>query len=201
MLARMHQAGDENGTAADAWPDMRTCIRLVRQVLAEENSPTEEKESKTGTKFPSGINLPAKSGCWLVQAADLPRFRVTGRSQPLPDGAPFIFGAPAPDAEGGAVFQCPVQALRPRWAALADPPGTLCFRQRRAGRPDRKEQVGLHPAACGAIAPGVPHVPDSGIRGRSLESVRRLLCWPKIRWWTSGAGGHRRRRLPGWSAS
>src|SRR3954452_25231061 len=57
------------------------------------------------------------------------------------DGAPFLFAHPAPDAGVLTGFERPLEALVVHGAPPADGLGLLDLQERRAGRPDREEQL------------------------------------------------------------
>src|SRR5204863_3955409 len=76
-------------------------------------------------------------------------FRGLAVDQPLAHGAALFVGGASPDAGGDAVLQRPLQARRPRRAALADPFGLVDLTQREPGRADREEQIRIGAGAGG----------------------------------------------------
>src|SRR6185437_8965537 len=73
--------------------------------------------------------------------------------QPLAHGAPLLVGGASPDPGGDAVLQRPLQARRPRRAAMADPFGLVDLTQREPGRADREEQVRIGAGTGGIVTP------------------------------------------------
>ncbi len=71
------------------------------------------------------------------------------------DGAAFLFGEAAPDAGVLVGVEGELEALGSHQTLTADLPGLLQLEQREAGRPDRKEQLGIRVAAERVISPGV----------------------------------------------
>src|SRR4051812_31361670 len=69
------------------------------------------------------------------------------------DGAPFLFAHPAPDAGVLTGLECPLETLIGHGAAPADGLGLLDLQERRAGRPDGEEQLGVLVAADSTVAP------------------------------------------------
>jgi hypothetical protein len=69
------------------------------------------------------------------------------------DGAPLFFAHPAPDAGVLTGLEGPLQALVGHGAPPADGLGLLDLQKRRAGRPDREEQLRVFIAAGSMVAP------------------------------------------------
>jgi hypothetical protein len=71
------------------------------------------------------------------------------------NAAAFLFGQPTPDAGVLIGVKGELETLRSNQALTADLPGLLQLEKREAGRPDRKEQLGIRVAAQRVISPGV----------------------------------------------
>jgi hypothetical protein len=71
------------------------------------------------------------------------------------DDAALLFGEAAPDAGILVGLEGELEALGSHEALTADVPGLLQLEQGEAGRPDRKEQLGIRVTAERVISPGV----------------------------------------------
>ena len=69
------------------------------------------------------------------------------------DGAPLVLAHPAPDAGVLSRLECPREAFLGHRAPPAHGLGLLDLQERRAGRPDREEQLGVLVAADRIVTP------------------------------------------------
>src|SRR6266508_2913170 len=74
-------------------------------------------------------------------------------ARPAAHGAALLLGEAAPDASVLGGVEGPLQALLPDGAERADGLGRLDLRLGRPGRPNREEQLRIHIAAAGTMAP------------------------------------------------